>query len=58
VFEQAVEVAGEVAFEAAGRIVAGLPFSDSPVDVVDRRLVRASPGDDDLVECAVELAVA
>ena len=58
VLEEPVEVAGEVALEATGCFASGLPFLGSPVDVVDCRLVPAASGDDDLVEGAVEFAVA
>src|SRR6478735_7341936 len=58
VFEESVEVAGEVALEAAGGFAAALSFSDSTLDVVDGRSVCSASGDDDLVECAVELPVA
>ena len=58
VFEESVEVAGEVALEAAGGLAAALSFSDSMLDVVDGRSVCSASGDDDLVECAVELSVA
>jgi hypothetical protein len=58
VFEESVEVAGEVALEAAGGLAAALSFSDSTLDVVDRRLVGSASGEDDLVEGPVELSVA
>jgi hypothetical protein len=58
VFEEAVEVAGEVAFEAAVCFAATLAVLDASVGVGDRRWVRASAGDEDHVQCAVELAVA
>ena len=53
-----VEVAGEVALEAAGGFAAALSFADSPLDVVDCRLVDSASGEDDLVEGPVELSVA
>src|SRR5436189_6366337 len=58
VFEEAVEVSGEVALEAAGGLAAAFPFLDSTFDVVDGRSVRSASGNDDLVGCAVELSVA
>jgi hypothetical protein len=58
VLEEPVEIAGEVALEAAGRFAAAPSLLGSPVDVVDRRLVQAAAGDDDLVEGAVEFPVA
>ena len=41
-----------------GGFAAGLSFHGSSFDVGDRGWVHASAGDDDLVECAVELSVA
>jgi hypothetical protein len=58
VFEESVEVAGEVALEAAGGFAAALSFADSPLDVVDGRLVDSASGEDDMVEGPVELSVA
>jgi hypothetical protein len=58
VLEEAVEVAGEVALEATGRLAAALSFAYSAFDVVDGRLVDSAAGEDDLVEGAVELSVA
>src|SRR6266545_3610242 len=58
VFEEPVEVSGEVAFEAAGGLAAAFPFLGSAFDVVDGRSVRAASSNDDLVECSVELSVA
>src|SRR6266568_3178233 len=58
VFEESVEVAGEVAFEAAGGLAAALSFAGSTLDVVDGRSVCSASGNDDLVECSVELSVA
>jgi predicted component of type VI protein secretion system len=58
VFEESVEVAGEVALEAAGRFAVALAFSDATLDVGDRRRVRATSGDEDHVQCAVESAIA
>src|SRR5207237_7549147 len=49
VFEESVEVAGEVALEAAGGFAAALSFADSLLDVVDCRLVDSASGEDDLV---------
>ncbi len=53
-----MEVSGEVALEAAGGLAAAFPFLDSTLDVVDGRLVCSASGNDDLVECSVELSVA
>ena len=47
ILEESVEVAGEVAFEAAGRFAAGLAFMESALDVVDRWGVRSLPGEED-----------
>src|SRR5439155_25186671 len=58
VFEEPVEVSGEVALEAAGGLAAAFPFLDSTLDVVDRRSVHSASGNDDLVKCSVELSVA
>jgi hypothetical protein len=58
VFEESVEVAGEVAFEAASGLAAALSFADSALNVVDCWLVDSASGEDDLVEGAVELSVA
>src|SRR6266498_584732 len=58
VLEQPVEVAGEVALEAAACFAAALAFLDTTVDVGDRWRVRAASGDEDHVQCSVESAVA
>ena len=58
VLEEPVEVAGEVALEAAGGFAAGFAFAGAPFDVGDRGWVCSASGDEDLVEGAVELAVA
>jgi len=58
VFEWPVEVAGEVALEAAGRFASAFAFLDATVDVGDRGGVCAVSGDGDHVECPVESAVA
>ena len=58
VLEESVEAAGEVAFEAAVGLAACFAFADAAFDVGDRGFVDSSAGDEDLVECAVELAVA
>src|SRR6266496_4298117 len=58
VFEEPVEISGEVALEAAGGLAAAFPFLDSALDVVDGRSVCSASGNDDLVECSVELSVA
>jgi hypothetical protein len=49
VFEESVEVAGEVAFEAAGGFSVGLAFLGSSLDVVDGRGVCSTSGDEDRV---------
>jgi hypothetical protein len=49
VFEESVEVACDVALEAAGGLAAALSFSGSPLDVVDGRSVHSASGEDDLV---------
>ena len=58
VLEESVEVAGEVAFEAADRFATSLAFLDATLDVGDRRGVGAASGDEDHVQCAIELPVA
>ena len=58
VLEESVEGAGEVALEAAGGLVAALPFAEAALDEVDGWSVHATSGEDDLVEGAVELSVA
>src|SRR6266542_2841675 len=57
VFEEPVEISGEVALEAAGGLAAAFPLLDSALDVVDGRSVCSASGDDDLVEWSVELSV-
>src|SRR5579862_955101 len=56
--ELPVEVAGEVAFEAADGFACGLAFAGSAGDVVAGGLVDAAAVDQDGVEGLVELAVA
>ena len=51
-------MAGKVALEAAGGFAAGLAFLGSAFDVGDGCGVPAAACDDDLVEGAVEFAVA
>ena len=58
VFEESVEVPGEVALEATRRLPAALSFAHSAFDVVDGRLVDSASGEDDLMQGAVELSVA
>jgi hypothetical protein len=58
VFEESVEVAGEVAFEAAVCFASGLAFGEAAFDVGDRRWMEAFTRDQDQVERAVEFAVA
>jgi hypothetical protein len=57
VLEESEESAGEVAFEAADGLAAGLAFADPAFDVGDRGRIDSASGDEDLVEGAVELAV-
>src|SRR5207248_463991 len=57
-FEESVEVAGEVALEAADRFAAALAVLDASLDVGDRGRVCATSGDEDNVQGAVESAVA
>jgi hypothetical protein len=56
--EGAVEVAGEVALDAAADFPVGLAFGTAVLDVGDGRWVAAHAGDGDGVDGAVELAVA
>ena len=56
--EGAVEVAGEVALEAAADLFVGLALGTAALDVGQRRRVIAHAGDGDDVQGAVELAVA
>jgi hypothetical protein len=53
VFEEAVEVAGEVALEAAVPFAPRLALLESAFEVGDRRGVRPSSGDQDEVERSV-----
>src|SRR6266571_7458789 len=48
VFEEPVEVSGEVALEAAGGLAASFSFLESAFDVVGGRSVRSASGNDDL----------
>ena len=56
--EEPVEVAGEVALEAAVCFAAALAVADSSIDVGDRRGVSSSARDEDHVQGAVESSVA
>ena len=56
-FEEPVEVAGEVALEAAVCFASGFAFCDASCDVGDRGGVCAFACDEDHVQCAVEFAV-
>src|SRR5215216_6344525 len=56
--EHAEEVAGEVALEAADRLVQAFAFAGLALDVADRRCVVLAAADDDRVQRAVELPVA
>ena len=58
VFEEAVEVAGEVALEAAVCFASAFTFLEAPLDVGDRCGVRSPSGDEDHVQCTVESAIA
>ncbi len=58
VLEESVEVAGEVALEAAGCFAAALAFLDATVDVGDRRGMGSTAGDEDHVQRSVEPAIA
>jgi hypothetical protein len=58
VFERGVDGAGELAFEAAERFTAALTVGFAAFEVGTGRRVDARLGDRDLVESAVELAVA
>src|SRR3954454_3391537 len=56
--EESPDVAGEVALEAADGFAGGLAFGAAPVDGVLGLGVAAGAGDDDAVQCGVDLAVA
>src|SRR6266545_5785436 len=56
--QQAPDVAGEVALEAADRFAGGLAFAASAFDVGAGLGVAAGAGDDDAVQRGVDLAVA
>ena len=58
VLEESVEVAGEVALEAAAGFSAGLAFGDAALEVGLGTGVVLATDDDDLVEGPVELTVA
>src|SRR4051794_7454062 len=58
VLEESEEAAGEVALEAAVGLAPCLAFAEASFGVGDRGLVDSAAGDEDLVECSVELAVA
>jgi hypothetical protein len=55
--EHAVDVAGQVALEAADRFADALALAGLAFDVGDRRCMALSAADDDRVQGAVELAV-
>src|SRR6266516_1699804 len=57
-FEESVEVAGEVALEATVCFASCLAFLQASFDVGDRGGVGAVACDEDHVQCAVEFAVA
>jgi hypothetical protein len=58
VLEEPVEVAGEVALEAAVCFARGFAVLASTGDVVDRWLMPAAAADEDHVQGTVELTVA
>src|SRR5256885_16358000 len=57
-FEQSEEVACEVALERADRLAFALALAAATLDVGDRARVVFAPGDHDLMQDVVELAVA
>src|SRR3990170_2899770 len=57
-FEQPVDVAGEVALEQAHGLALALALADAAGDVGGGGWIVAAAGEDDLVEAVVELAVA
>src|SRR5215218_1505906 len=57
-FEESVELAGDVADQAASDLAVGLALSPSPLGIGAGGRVIAQPGQDDQVEGLVELAVA
>ena len=56
--QESPDVAGEVALEAADGFAGGLAFAAAAGDVVLGLGVAAGAGDDDAVQCGVDLAVA
>src|SRR5918999_5898061 len=56
--EQAEEVAGEGALEAADRLARALALAEAALDVGDCGRVLLAAADDDRVQRAVELAIA
>src|SRR5215204_552405 len=56
-FEESVELAGEVADQAASDLAVGLALSPSPLGVAAGGRVVSQPGQDDEVQRLVELAV-
>ena len=56
-FQEPVELAGDVADEAASDFAVGLALSAAPLGIGTGRWVIAQPGQDDQVEGLVELAV-
>ena len=58
VFEESVEVAGEVALEQAYGVAGGFAFGDAACDVVLGCWVVQPSLEDHGVQCAVQLAVA
>jgi hypothetical protein len=57
-FEEWVELAGDVADQAASDFAVGVGFAPSPLGVGAGRWVRPEPGRDDQVQGLVEVAVA
>ena len=58
VFEESVELAGDIAFETAAGFAGGFPFAGAFADVGAGFGTVSGAGDGDGVDCLVELAVA
>src|SRR5918994_6067064 len=56
-FEESVELAGDVADQAASDFAVGLALSPPPLGISTGRWVIAQPGQDDQVQGLVELAI-
>ena len=52
-FDEVVDLADDVAFEAADDIAFGFTFLGSSSDVIDGGLVESHATDDDAVDCGV-----